>query len=108
MIRGLGNAHAERLKIEGGVGRTEVDFTGEIKDRPIEAEINVGVGQIRILLPRQADVSIETESNFLSKISAPGFDKNQRIYKHNGLDAQSRRIVIRVRSGVGGVSVELI
>lgn len=107
-IRGLGNSRPHSLKVDGGVGRTELDFTGELKDSSIDTEINVGVGQVRILLPREIGVTIEAEGSFLSNISAPSFERNGKTYTHRGSDGSAIRIQIRVRSGVGGVTVELI
>ncbi len=106
-IRGLGNARVERLKVNGGVGRTELDFTGDSKDMRTDSEINVGVGQVRLVLPREAEIVIEGEGSFLSNISAPGFDKDGHTYTHHGTESGGGRINIRVRSGVGGVTVEL-
>ena len=106
-IRGLGNARVERLKVNGGVGRTELDFTGDAKEVRTDTEINVGVGQVRLVLPREADITIEGEGSFLSNISAPGFDKDGHTYTHRGAESGAGRITIRVRSGVGGVTVEL-
>ncbi len=107
-IRGLGNVRVQNLKVDGGVGRTDLDFTGDLKDSRTDTEINVGVGQVRLLLPREAGVTIEAEGSFLSNISAPSFEKNGKTYTHKGPDGSSTRIHIRVRSGVGGVTVELI
>jgi hypothetical protein len=107
-IRGIGNARVERLRVNGGVGRTELDFTGELKDTHPDTEINVGVGQVRLLLPREAGITIEAEGSFLSNISAPSFDKSEHTYTHRGADNATNKIFIRVRSGVGGVTVELM
>jgi hypothetical protein len=106
-IRGLGNTRVERMKVDGGVGRTDLDFTGDLKDGRIDTEINVGVGQVRLLMPRNANVTIEAEGSFLSNLSAPGFQKDGHTYTHKG-DEASPPLTIRVRSGVGGVTVELI
>ena len=107
-IRGLGNARVERLRVNGGVGRTELDFTGDLKDTHPDTEINVGVGQVRLLLPREAGITIEAEGSFLSNISAPSFEKSDHTYTHKGSDNAANKIFIRVRSGVGGVTVELM
>ena len=107
-IRGLGNARVERLRVNGGVGRTELDFTGDLKDTHPDTEINVGVGQVRLLLPREAGITIEAEGSFLSNISAPSFERNNHTYTHRGVDDAVKKIFIRVRSGVGGVTVELL
>lgn len=107
IIRGLGNARAEQLKVTGGVGRTDLDFTGDLQNAQIDSEISVGVGQVRLVLPREVGVRIEADGSFLSNISAPGFEKDGNTYTRRGSD-NSTKIVIRVRSGVGGVTVELI
>ena len=107
-IRGLGNTRVGRFKVNGGVGRTELDFSGDLKNTNVDSEINVGVGQVRLMLPREASVTIEGEGSFLSNISAPSFEKNGHTYTHRGAESGSAHITIRVRSGVGGVTVELI
>lgn len=107
-IRGLGNARVERLRVSGGVGRTELDFTGDLKDTQPDTEINVGVGQVRLLLPREAGITIEADGSFLSNISAPSFDRHDHTYTHHGVDDSVNKIRIHVRSGVGGVTVELM
>lgn len=108
-IRGLGNARVERLEVKGGVGRTELDYTGEIGSTATESTIKVGVGQIRLVLPRDADIEIQGQGSFLSNISTPSsFEHRGRTYTHRGADSTSPKIQIRVESGVGGVTVELI
>lgn len=107
IIRGLGNARVERLDLRGGVGRTELDYTGGFGMGRSDSTIKVGVGQIHLILPRDADIEIQGEGSFLSNISAPSFERNGRTYTHRGSDNGSK-ISIRVESGVGGVKVELI
>ena len=107
IIRGLGNARVEHLDLKGGVGRTELDYTGDPGTTRSESTIKVGVGQIRLLLPRDANIEIRADGSFLSNINAPSFDREGHTYTHRGADDGSK-INIRVESGVGGVTVELI
>jgi Cell wall-active antibiotics response 4TMS YvqF/N-terminal domain of toast_rack, DUF2154 len=106
IIHGLGNAQVEQVDLKGGVGHTELDFTGDLGTSRMEARIKVGVGAVRLTVPRDADVEIEAEGSFLSNISAPSFDRNGHIYTHHG--DGGAKIRIHVQSGVGGVEVELI
>jgi hypothetical protein len=106
IIHGLGNTQAEQVEFTGGVGHAELDFTGELGASRTDARIKVGVGAIRLTIPRDADVEIEAEGSFLSNISAPSFDRNGRNYTHHG--DGGAKIHIRVESGVGSVEVELI
>ena len=49
-----------------------------------DATIKVGVGAVRLTVPRYADVEIEAEGSFLSNISAPSFEHNGGNYTHRG------------------------
>ena len=71
-----------------------------------EAKIKVGVGAVRVTVPRDADVEIEAGGSFLSNISAPSFEHNGRNYTHRG--GGTSKIRIRIESGVGGVELETI
>ena len=106
IIHGLGNTQVGRVDFKGGVGHAELDFTGDLGTTNTEARIKVGVGAIRLTVPRDADIEIEAEGSFLSNISAPSFERNGRIYTHRG--DGGAKIRIRVESGIGGVEVELI
>lgn len=106
IIHGLGNTRVERVDLKGGVGRTELDFTGDTGMATIDAAVKVGVGAVRLTIPRDADVDLEGQGSFLSNISAPSFDHQGHTYTHRGGGAS--RIHIRVDSGIGSVEVELI
>lgn len=110
IIRSLGNSRAERLNFEGGVGRTEIDFTGDLGTASMTAAIEVGVGHVKLLLPREADIEIHAEGGFLSNVSAPSFEQvgnRGETFTHASGSPDSPKIVIRIESGIGGVAVEL-
>ena len=106
IIHGLGNTRVEHMDLKGGVGHTEIDFTGELGMTRCDATIKVGVGSVRLIIPRDADVDIDSQGSFLSNVSAPGFEHRDHTYTHNGNGGA--HIHIRVESGIGGVEVELI
>jgi hypothetical protein len=107
VIRGLGNARVERLDLKGGVGHAELDFTGDLGKTSSDCTIKVGVGAVRLLLPKDADVEIQGNGSFLSNINAPEFQRDGRTYTHRGSD-DGAKIRIRVDSGIGAVTVDLI
>jgi hypothetical protein len=107
VIHGLGNAQVESLSLRGGIGRTELDFTGEWGMTGGDTNIKVGVGEVRVTIPRDLDVEIDAQGGLLSNISAPSFDQNGHTYTHRG-ESGSAKIRIRIESGVGAVNVELI
>lgn len=106
IIHGLGNARVGRVDLKGGIGHAELDLSGDLGATQTDVSIKVGVGEIKISIPRDADVEIEAEGGFLSNISAPSFDRNGRTYTHRG--EGGAKIHINVKSGIGGVEVELI
>jgi len=106
IIHALGNTRVAHVDLKGGVGHTELDLTGELGTTQTDASVKVGVGEIRLTIPREADVEIEAEGSFLSNISAPSFEHSGKIYTHHG--DGGAKIRIHVQSGVGAVEVELI
>jgi hypothetical protein len=106
LIHGLGNSRVAHVELKGGVGHTELDFTGDLGTTRSDATIKVGVGAVKLIIPRDADVDIEGQGSFLSNISAPSFEHNGRTYTHHG--DGGAKIHIRVESGIGGIEVELI
>jgi hypothetical protein len=107
VIHGLGNTQVESLSLRGGIGRTELDFTGDWGTTSSDTTIKVGVGEVRVTIPREADVEIDAQGGLLSNISAPSFEQNGHTYTHRG-EAGAAKIHIRVESGVGAVNLELI
>jgi hypothetical protein len=107
VVHGLGNAQVENLTLRGGIGRTELDFTGDWGMTSSDTSIKVGVGEVRVTIPREVDVEIDAQGGLLSNISAPSFEQNGHTYMHRG-EAGAAKIHIRVESGVGAVNVELI
>jgi hypothetical protein len=106
VVHGLGNTHVGRVEFKGGVGHADLDFTGDLGMTRTDATIHVGVGSIRLTIPREADVELEGAGSFLSNISAPSFDHNGHTYTHHGNGGATMHI--HVLSGIGGVHVELI
>ncbi len=107
-IRSIGNARVNRIRLKGGIGKTELDFTGDWEDWSTDAEITVGVGKVNLLIPRELAVEIRSDGSFLSNVSAPGFEKSGNRYTRDPDGAGREKIIIRIQSGVGGVTVELI
>ena len=102
---GLGNLRFEKLAFEGGVGAAELDFSGEWED-DAEVEIEVGVGGIEIRLPRDLGAEVRMSGSFLSGIDLSGFRKEGNTYYSDNLDRVSHVVRIRIRAGIGGVSIE--
>ena len=101
---GLGNLRFEKLEFEGGVGAAELDFSGEWED-DAEVEIQVGVGGVEIRLPRDLGAEVRMPESFLSGIDVSEFRKEGNTYYSENLDRVSQVVRIRIRTGIGGVSI---
>ena len=106
-VQGIGNARIGDLRVAGGVGRTELDFTGDWDDTPTRAEISVGIGTVKLLIPRELSVEIRSDDSFLSNFSAPSFERDGNRYTRNLSATEDVQVIIRIESGVGGVTVDL-
>ena len=101
---GLGNLRFEKLAFEGGVGAAELDFSGEWED-DAEVEVQVGVGGVEIRLPRDLGAEVRMPESFLSGIDVSEFRKEGNTYYSENLDRVSQVVRIRIRTGIGGVSI---
>ncbi|MBP1608546.1 MAG: hypothetical protein H6Q04_781 [Acidobacteria bacterium] len=97
---GLGNLNFSSLEYQGGVGAANLDFTGEWK-QDADIKIEVGVGAVRLKMPRNIGVRVEAPKSFLSGLHLDGFDKVDNLYYSDNYDAAKIRIFIRIATGIG-------
>jgi hypothetical protein len=106
-VTGLGNFGFERFDFRGGVGGSKLEFSGEWRETG-RVEIEVGVGGVEILLPRDVGAEINATKSFLSGMNFPDFRKEGDTYYSNNIDRVSKVIRMRIRAGIGGVEVRWI
>lgn len=106
-VVGLGNFRFQHLEFKGGVGSAKLDFTGEWAESG-KVEIEVGVGGIELILPRDLGAEIRVSKSFLSAYEMPGFTQKGDTYYSDNLDRAKKVIQIRIRAGIGGVEVKWI
>lgn len=107
-INGLGNANFGRLSFDGGVGDFTLDFYGDFDHRGY-IDIDVGLGSLTILLPKDAGVEIRSESSFLSSFSIDEreFDEvDDDIYENENLGQTDKELIFDIEVGLGSVEVE--
>ncbi len=104
--RNLSNANTRRLRFDSGLGEATLDFGGEIR-RDMEVTANIGLGSMQFRIPRDYNVELDAEDNFLSTINTPGLVQIRRgLYRSNDYDASKPTIFIRASVGLG--SIELV
>ena len=102
-VSSLGNANCRRLKVEGGVGALTLDFSGAWRG-PMDAEVHLALGSLKLELPRGLGVSISLD-RFLASFDESGFTKRGDVYYSDGYDAARAHLDLRVESAFGGVQV---
>jgi hypothetical protein len=105
-VSGLGNARAEHLSFEGGVGSTTLDFSGEW-NRNATATVQMGVGSVSLRLPRNLGVRIN-RSSFLSSFDAPGLVKRDGSYFSSNWDSAAHQLTVDVNAAFGSIDIEWI
>jgi hypothetical protein len=99
----LGNANCRSVRFEGGVGDVTLDFSGTWQDT-MRADLNVAIGTLTLMLPRDAGVAIRL-SRFLASFDRSGFEKRGDTYYTAGYESARRRLVLDVTAAFGGVNV---
>lgn len=105
-VSGLGNTRAPRFEFSGGMGETTLDFGGAWT-RSAQAEINMGVGSVRLRLPRALGVRV-TRDSFLSSFDDGGLVKRGNAWYSRNYGQAQYRLDISIHAAVGSVEVDWI
>lgn len=102
--RGLGNLHAEQIKVDAGVGDVRLEFDGLRRNRT-RLDISMGLGNLEIAVP--PDVGIRLVRNgFLVSVDAPGLVRNGKVWESPQWTEAPRSVEIHLDAALGSVSVE--
>lgn len=106
-VVGLGNIAFSDFRFRGGVGEAKLDFSGDWR-RLGSVEIDVGVGGVELRFPRELGVEARVSKNFLSGFDMEGFTQKGDTYYSENIDRTDKLIKLRIRAGIGGVTVKWI
>jgi hypothetical protein len=102
----LGNARAERYEFEGGLGEATLDFSGAWS-RSATVAVEMGVGSVRLRLPRGLGVRIAKDS-FLASFDAPGMVKRGNAWFSSNYSGARVRLDISIDAAIGSIAVEWV
>jgi predicted membrane protein len=98
-----GNAHAERISANVGVGGLELDLGGEWT-RDIVIDARVAMGKFTLRLP--SDVGIVVESNsFLLDFDKTGLRKRGNAWYSDDYDAAPRKVRLDLNGALGKLAI---
>ncbi len=104
----LNNANFQTLEFEGGVGAYILDFGGELK-KEVKVDINVGLGAITLLIPKNIGVRMKYEDSWLSNLSLDDEEfirKRKGIYESTNYITAEGKMNILIESGLGSVKIK--
>ena len=99
----LGNANADLIRVRGGVGVVDLDFSGSwTRDLAVESRVNIGKMTLRV----PDDVGVRVE---VSRVAA-GFDheglvKRDDAWYTSNWDSAAHKLRIRAETVFGGIDV---
>ncbi|MFI5278957.1 MAG: toast rack family protein [Gemmatimonadales bacterium] len=102
----LANSNCARVNFNGGVGEVTLDYSGTWR-RSMTADVNVGVGSLKLKLPRSVGVSVHL-NRFLASFDAAGFEKRGDTYVTSNFESAKNRLEMNVNASIGGVDVEWV
>jgi len=101
----LGNASTERLTVEVGLGSATIDLSGPLP-KNLDAEMDVGLGSLKLRIPKGTPVKINCECSFLSSVDFDHFKKiDEDEYVSPGFNEDKDFITLNLAIGLGSAEV---
>jgi len=103
-LLGLGYANFEEMTFKGGLGRYTLDFAGPL-NRSAEVRIETGVSEVTIIAPESTGTKVILEEA-VSDTDIYGFRRlEEREYVNDAFEEAENSLVIRVRMGLGNLTL---
>lgn len=102
----LSNLNFEKLTFSGGVGAYKLDFGGTLQ-RSGKVKVQVGLGSVTILLPKETPARVEFEDHWFAGFDLDdGFRRVKKgIYETPNYKDAAARLTIGLEAGLGSVKV---
>ena len=104
-IYSLGNANCQYLIFEGGVGEFFLDFRGNWQ-KDARAEIDMGLGDLTVKLPRNLGVKLIFDKSFLTSLTADSFIKEGNQYTSENYQQARHHLTLKVEAGIGDINIK--
>jgi hypothetical protein len=101
----LGNAHFDRLRVEGGVGDVTLNFDGDWT-QDATAAIHMGLGSLSLRFPSDLGVRID-KSTVLASFNAAGFVKTDSGYETRNWASAAHHLELEINAAFGSIDAEI-
>lgn len=105
VARNLSNANTSQLRFDSGLGKATLEFGGEIR-RDMQVTATIGLGSMKFKIPRDYNIELDADDNFLSTIDTPGLVQVRRgFYRSHDYDSSNPTIFIKASVGLGTIQL---
>lgn len=106
MAMHLANAGCERVRVEGGMGRAVLDFSGTWR-RDVSVEAALAMGSLTMRIPRGVGVQVSAE-RFLTRLAIKGLERDGNVWRTPGFAQAARKMSLELKASVSGMEIEWI
>jgi len=104
--RNMGNANAESVRMQGGVGSVDLDFGGQWS-RDMTVDVDLTLGKLTLHVPRDVGVRLEVQK-FLASFDQQGLQKRDDAYFSENWDRAKYHLRLRAQTTFGGIELERV
>lgn len=101
--KGLANANARQISVEGGVGDIELDFTGSLSN-DIDVSVEMGLGRLVLRIPRGVGVRIDKDG-LLAAVKGEGLVQRGDVYYSAEYDSAERRLHFDIDAAFNAIDI---
>ncbi|HUH13601.1 MAG TPA: hypothetical protein VMK65_10845 [Longimicrobiales bacterium] len=105
-LAGIGNANAGRLTVAGGVGEVTLGFTGAWR-RDMRADVKLGLGSLRLVLPRGLGVRVR-KGGLLTSFDSQRFTKRGEMFYSEGWEDARHRLTLDIDAAFSSIDVRWV
>lgn len=104
--RGLGNLKAKTIRVEVGLGSADLDLSGNVVE-DMDGSIEVGLGSLNLVLPRDANIRLEISESFLSSVDVDDLIQEDDAWVSGRWDPDLPTLELEISVGLGSVDVDM-
>lgn len=101
--RGLGNARAREVRVNVGIGSTDLDFGGDWT-ADMNLDLQIALGSARMRVPEEVGVRIHVR-RFLASFEREGFEKRGDYWYSPNWDTARHKLNIQARTALGELEI---
>lgn len=102
----MANAGCQRVRVEGGMGRAVLDFSGTWRTN-VTIEAALAMGSLTLRVPRSVGVQISAE-RFLTRLDVEGLVREGNNWRTPDFAGAERKVSLELKASVSGMDIEWI